>query len=42
MPFANLECPRGNPKAHSIRGARAPKANSGRKPVTAPMLHGHA
>ena len=36
MPFANLEYPRGNPKAHGIRGARAPKANSGKEPVTAP------
>jgi hypothetical protein len=26
MPFANLEFPRGNPKNHGIRGARAPKA----------------
>jgi hypothetical protein len=25
MPFANLEFPRGRPKAHGIRGARAPK-----------------
>ncbi len=38
MPFANLEYPRGNSKAHGIRGARAPKAKSGTKPVTAPML----
>ena len=29
MPFANLEFPKGNAKAHGIRGARAPK----RKPV---------
>jgi hypothetical protein len=26
MPFANLEFPKGNPKNHGIRGARAPKA----------------
>jgi len=26
MPFANLESPKGNPKRHGIRGARAPKA----------------
>lgn len=31
MPFANLEFPRGNPKDHGIRGARAPKAAGGSK-----------
>jgi hypothetical protein len=41
MPFANLEYPRGNSKAHGIRGARAPKAKSGTKLVTSPILHGH-
>jgi hypothetical protein len=29
MPFANLEFPKGNPKNHGIRGARAPKALGG-------------
>jgi hypothetical protein len=33
MQFANLEYPRGNQKAHGIRGARAPKANSGKEPL---------
>jgi hypothetical protein len=41
-PFANLKYPRGNPKAHGIRGARAPKAKSGTQLVTAAILHGHA
>lgn len=36
MPFANLEFPKGNPKNHGIRGARAPKVRHGAKPpVTA-------
>jgi hypothetical protein len=30
MPFANLEFPKGNPKNHGIRGARAPKVKRGR------------
>lgn len=38
MPFANLEFPRGNPKNHGIRGARAPKAK--RAGVTAAPLAG--
>jgi hypothetical protein len=29
MPFANLEFPKGNPKAHGIHGARAPKTKAG-------------
>ena len=32
MPFANLEFPRGNPKNHGIRGARAPKIKRDAKP----------
>jgi len=32
MPFANLEFPRGHPKNHGIRGARAPKIKRGVKP----------
>jgi hypothetical protein len=32
MPFANLEFPKGNPKSHGIRGARAPKIKRGAKP----------
>lgn len=36
MPFANLEFPKGNPKSHGIRGARAPKVKRGAKtPITA-------
>ena len=34
MPFANLEFPKGNPKDHGIRGARAPKISRG---TTLPM-----
>jgi hypothetical protein len=33
MPFANLEYPQGNSKAHGITGARAPKTKKGVKPV---------
>ena len=40
MPFANLEFPQGNAKAHGIRGARAPKRKSAvttvRKPAKPP------
>ena len=32
MPFANLEFPKGNPKNHGIRGARAPRIKRGAKP----------
>jgi hypothetical protein len=32
MPFANLEFPKGNPKNHGIRGARAPKIKRGAEP----------
>lgn len=32
MPFANLEFPKGNPKSHGIRGARAPRIKRGAKP----------
>lgn len=36
MPFANLEFPKGNPKNHGIRGARAPRIKrSVKPPVTA-------
>jgi hypothetical protein len=33
MPFANLEFPKGNPKNHGIRGARAPKVKRAGTPV---------
>jgi hypothetical protein len=33
MPFANLEHPQGNSKAHGITGARAPKTKKGVKPA---------
>jgi len=32
MPFANLEFPKGSPKNHGIRGARAPKVKRGARP----------
>jgi hypothetical protein len=33
MPFANLEFPKGNPKNHGIRGARAPRVKRGASPA---------
>ena len=35
MPFANLEYPQGNSKAHGITRARAPTAKKGAKPAAA-------
>ena len=35
MPFANLEFPKGNPKKHGIRGARALKVERGARLPTA-------